>query len=168
MAERRRLPILQEKKPEPAEEPRAPWQWIGFGTVAIFAAWLPLSYGANVLVRRALAATFGDAASPAEIAARLQTMPAEARQRIIAIEFAPHVFALAVAAFAGGYIVGRHGPNAGAREGAACGISIALLAVVISCIEAGPSLGPLLALVPASIFAAWGAQTGAKRQKKAA
>jgi hypothetical protein len=176
MAERRRLPVLQNKAPpgsggaggsDDDEVPRAPWQWVGFGTVAIFAAWLPLSYLANVLVRRALASEFGASASAAEIAERLQAMPSSARTRVVAIEMTPHLLALAIAAFAGGWLVGRYGPNAGAREGAACGIGIALLAVVISCIEAGPSLGPLLALIPAAIFAAWGSASGGARARRA-
>src|SRR5687768_2145051 len=67
VAERRRLPLIQSAPPPPptpnedGEAKRPPWHWVGFGTVAIFAVWLPLAYGAQAMVSRMLIQRFGSA-----------------------------------------------------------------------------------------------------------
>src|SRR4051812_10222875 len=91
VAARRRLPGIQSVPPkakgddenggsppddDDAVETRPPWHWVGFGTVAIFAGWLPLAYVAQAVVARVLAQRFGEAASATTIAFSLATMPA--------------------------------------------------------------------------------------------
>src|SRR5438552_5827003 len=99
MAEKRRLPVLK-ADPEPEEDSRhPPWQWVGFGTVMIFAAWLPLAYLAEAIKSR-LAASLGVGGA-------------------IALALAP----LALAAVAGGFLVGRFGKPAGPREAALSGLA---------------------------------------------
>ena len=42
---KRRLPVLKTPSQEEEEAAaRPPWQWVGFGALAIFAVWLPLAY----------------------------------------------------------------------------------------------------------------------------
>jgi hypothetical protein len=174
VAERKRLPILQEP-PEPStgggdedEAPRPPWHWIGFGAVAIFAAWLPLAYGAAALARRALAPYVGDAATPEELAARLGALSNDDRMRVALIQTVPHALALALASFGGGFLVGRFGPGAGAREAAFAGACVSLVAIATSCASPGGSLA-VLVIVPIAVgFSAWGGRAGAKKPEKQA
>ena len=93
MATKRRLPVL--KTPEEPDEAdvRPPWQWIGFGTLAIFVVWVPFAFGAGV------------------VAARLQAIEAP----LVAV-LAVQASGLAIAATAGGYLVGRWGGH-GAHHG---------------------------------------------------
>jgi tRNA-(ms[2]io[6]A)-hydroxylase len=170
VAERKRLPILQEPKP-PAEggedeaASRPPWHWVGFGTVAIFAAWLPLAYAAAALAQRALSHWFGDATSPEEIAARLGALSPEDRVRVALVQTVPHALALALASFGGGFLVGRFGPNAGAREAAVAGVAVSLVAILTSCGAAGGSLAVLVVLPIAVGFSAWGGTVGGRAGK---
>ena len=53
MESKRRLPVLKTPAEEGADEPpRPPWQWVGFGAVAIFVVWTPLAYLAGLAGRR--------------------------------------------------------------------------------------------------------------------
>ena len=157
---------------EIAIEVRPPWHWVGFGTVAIFAAWLPLAYAAQAVVARVLADRFGASASAPEIASSLATMPAGERARLMAILALPNVAALGLAAFAGGYLVGRFGTGTGTREAATAGAMTALVALVLS-LGGGASGGgtaavatSLVTVVIAVGFSWWGGRAGlAKRAR---
>jgi hypothetical protein len=136
MPEKRRLPVLK-SAPEPEEDSRhPPWQWVGFGTVMIFAAWLPLAYFAEAIKAR-LAPSVGGA---------------------VALAVVP----LAAAAVAGGFLVGRFGKPAGPREAALAGLATGLVASALACGSAGLSWTPLVALAALVPFAWWGGSLGAR------
>lgn len=167
MADRRRLPVIQEPSTPPPgdEDVRPPWHWVGFGTVAIFACWLVLATIAGALVRRALVPYLGAGElTPQDIAARVAAMSSEERTRVIAIQMVPHAFALAVASFAGGFLVGRFGTGTGAREGAASGAATAIVATLLAWREGGVSWASAVTVVIAVAFAAWGGRFGAARK----
>ena len=139
MAEKRRLPVLKSEA-EPEEDSRhPPWQWVGFGTVMIFAAWLPLAYVAEA------------------VKARLAPSVAGA----IALAVAP----LALAALAGGFLVGRFGKPAGPREAALAGVATGLVASGLACGAAGLSWTPLVAIAALVPFAWGGGAWGAKGRR---
>jgi len=101
---KRRLPVLQSgpSGEEPGPE-RPGWQWAVLGAVAIVIAWLPLA----ALVNSVLAKTvLGGPPSPSQAAALVVANGA----------------AFLLASFAGGYLVGRFGGSAGAREAAIAGV----------------------------------------------
>ncbi len=181
MPERRRLPVLQSLPPpspaaqggdpgstEPdadadAIESRPPWQWVGFGTVAIFAAWLPLAYAAQAAIERVVASRFGRETTREEIAAQIAAMASGDRARLMAILALPNILALGLAAFGGGYVVGRFGAGAGVREAATAGAMTALVAVILS-LGGGTAASSLASGgVTAAVavgFAAWGGRIG--------
>ncbi len=189
MAERRRLPVIQSAPPAPPAPPasgkgddpddenaipaRPPWHWVGFGTVAIFAAWLPLAYVAQAVVARVLAQRFGTSATAADIGMALGTMPAGERARLMAMLAVPNVAALGLSAFAGGYLVGRFGAGTTGREAASAGAMTAVVALVLA-LGAGTASG-VTALVTALVVvllcvgsAAWGGKVGARKRSPAA
>lgn len=168
MAERRRLPVIQSKPPEPSEpspedsddEKRPPWHWVGFGTVAIFAAWLPLSYLAGWLARRGAAPYVGGATTAEEVALKLEALSGDQRLRLALIEMLPHVMALAIGAFAGGFLVGRFGP--GKREAAMSGAMTAIIAMVLAGAQTGFSPSSLVAVALGVAFAWLGGRSGVR------
>ena len=189
MAERRRLPVIQSAPPAPPAPPapgrgaepedenaipaRPPWHWVGFGTVAIFAAWLPLAYVAQAVVARVLAQRFGAAATATEIGMALGTMPAGERARLMAMLALPNVVALGLSAFGGGYLVGRFGAGTTGREAASAGAMTAIVALVLA-LGAGAASG-ITALVTGFVVillcvgsAAWGGKVGARKRSPAA
>ena len=184
MATRRRLPVIQSAPPKEAsggpqnggdeqdDEERPPWHWVGFGTVAIFAAWLPLTYAAQAVIARVLASRFGAAASPQEIAMRVNEMTAGERARLMAFLALPTIVSLALSSFAGGYLVGRFGKNTTVREAGTAGAMVALLALVLSLSGAaapGGSAALATAIVTAAVavgFAALGGRAGVRRRGK--
>jgi hypothetical protein len=170
VAERRRLPVLSNEPPavekEPEEAPRPPWHWVGFGTVAIFAGWLPLAYVAGAMSAKVMASRFGKDASAEAIDLALHAMSAGERARLMAIVALPSVLGLALAAFGGGVVVGRFGSGTGAREAAYSGAATALLASAMA--WAGFTASTLVAAVVtfavAAGFAAWGGRFGVSRR----
>jgi hypothetical protein len=141
METKRRLPVLKTPGEEGADEPpRPPWQWVGFGAVAIFVVWTPLAYLAG------LAAMRFDLLERAPVAR--------------ALVFAP---SLLLSAMAGGYLVGRWGTRGvGVREAALAGLAAALVATVLAWGSTGFSLGPLVTVVLAVPAAALGGRLGLK------
>lgn len=186
MATRRRLPVIQSSAPAPsgggkdkeespsdddAIEVRPPWHWVGFGTVAIFAGWLPLAYAAQAAITRVVAQRFGAAATAEEIRTSIGTMPAGERARLMALLALPNVLALALAAFGGGYVVGRFGTGTGPREAATAGAMTALVALVLS-LGGGAAGGGVTAIATSLVtvviavgFAAWGGRVGTKKRR---
>src|SRR5262245_9003401 len=96
MAERRRLPVVS-NDPKPAgptdehEEPRPPWHWVGFGTVAIFAGWLPLAYVAGAVAKKVMMARFGADASKDAVDLALSTMTSGERAELMATVALPNI-----------------------------------------------------------------------------
>ncbi len=174
MAERRHLPVIKDPPPEKNkaeeddDEARPPWQWVGFGVVAIFAAWLPLAAAAGALARRASEAMFPPGATEADVARTLAAMSTGERMRFTASQALPQVLALALAAFAGGFLVGRFGQGTRPREAALAGGATTLMATLLTI--RGLELGWVAALtiaVTAALaigFAAWGGRVGNRRR----
>ena len=178
VATKRRLPVLQSERPSAptrrgsedlpnappeGDEARPPWHWIGFGTVAVFAVWLPLSYVAELVRRRATEAWIGSPASPEETARAIAALSAGERARFGLVMFATHGTALALASFAGGYLVGRYGgEKIGAREASLAGLMAAIIAAVLA--WSGVSWVPLVTLAVATAGAYAGGRAGVKRR----
>lgn len=151
MAPKRKLPVLPSAPPGPAsaEPSRSARQWVGFGVVSTFATWLPLALVATSLGRGLAARVAGpldatDVASDAAV--RVGALEGHRRALVAASLIAPQVLALAAAAAATGFLVGRFGAPAGAREAA---LAVAIVVVVAAAL-AGASLaaaGGALALV---------------------
>lgn len=176
---RRRLPVLSNDPPPAAsgggdgsegdDEARPPWHWAGFGTVAIFAGWLPLAYVAGAVSARVMAARFGADASRDAIDLALSAMSAGERARLMATVALPSVLGLALAAFGGGVVVGRFG--SGKQPARVAAVSGAMTALVASAIAwAGFTAATLVAAVVtfgvAVGFAAWGGRFGASRRPR--
>jgi tRNA-(ms[2]io[6]A)-hydroxylase len=133
-ATKRRLPVLKSDAAAADEvEARRPWQWVAFGTVMIFIAWLPLAYVGTTLVARA-----ADGAGGLHPAAPLVAM----------------LVPLVVASAAGGFLVGRFGRPAGVREALLSGLSTGLVAIALTALS-GP-FSPLFLLVAAIAMACAG------------
>jgi tRNA-(ms[2]io[6]A)-hydroxylase len=164
MEPKRRLPILNPQGHEEEEKARPPWQWIGFGTVAIFAAWLPLAYLAELVRRRVTFAWLGDAATPEDAARALAALAPADRAKLGLTVFLLHGGGLAIAAFAGGYLVGRFGSAAGAREAALAGLTAALIASILG--WSGISWVPLVTIGVAALFGWLGGRRGVRARAR--
>lgn len=171
----RKLPVLNEpappKKTEEGQEPvpeRPPWHWVGFGTVAIFAVWLPLAYVAGAVSRSMQISRFGADASPDQIALAMAAMSEGERMRLSALMTLPLVMGLALAAFCGGLLVGRFGSGTGTREAALSGV-VATVVVSVIAWRGFSVVAVVTTLVIALIavgFAAWGGRLGAARRRR--
>ncbi len=168
MAERRRLPVLQnDSSGEPDDEARPPWHWVGFGTVAIFAAWLPLAYVGGAVSARIMAARFGADASKEAIDLALAAMTEGERARLLATVALPTYVGLALAAFGGGLVVGRFSKApAPARVAAAAGAVTACVAVAVAWMQISLAsiVGGAVTVAVATGFAAWGGRLGAPKR----
>jgi hypothetical protein len=113
---KRRLPILQNKAPqdEPEEEPRPPWHWSGIGVVVTFLVWLPLAAGIAALT------------------ARMTQNTATSALGLGILIVALHLLGFWVATFAGGFLIGKFGGDAGPKEGAVSGFVTAAVAVALA------------------------------------
>jgi tRNA-(ms[2]io[6]A)-hydroxylase len=162
MAEKRRLPVIQPPSSNEEEaEPRPPWQWVGFGVVAIFAAWLPLAWLAQLVGLRLASAHLGTALQDlAAIQERVVELGRGERARIWAGILLPQALALALACAGGGYVVGRWGRPAGPREAAIAGGLVAALSSAAACGAPGVGYVPLAMALISIPFAALGARWG--------
>jgi tRNA-(ms[2]io[6]A)-hydroxylase len=143
MDSKRRLPLIKTTSEAEEDAPaRPPWQWVGFGTVAIFVVWLPLAFLAGVLASR----LGGMATAPVASVAVL-------------------IAGLALAALAGGFVVGRWGAaGVGVREAALAGLAAALVATGLSLGSPGALAGSVPTVVVAVAFAALGGWLGLRRR----
>jgi hypothetical protein len=167
---RRRLPVVQ-NAPAPTpedDEQRPPLHWVGFGTVAIFSAWLPLTYVAGMVSARIMTSMFGSELSRDALDGALGAMPMMERARLMAVVALPVVFALGLAAFGGGFVVGRFGSGTGVREGAWAGVATAAIATAMAWSGAIVSsvVSGVVTLAVAATFAAWGAKVGVRRRPR--
>lgn len=167
-------PTPSEEVDADAAEERPPWQWVGFGTIATFACWLPLAYVAEAVRHHVFLSRFGSSPSEDEVKLAFAAMTAMERFRWTAMQTLPHVIAFALSAFAGGLLVGRFGAGTGPREAALSGAVTALIALAVSwrVLAEGGWAAVVSLLVPLLIgvgFAWWGGRVGTrKRAKKAA
>jgi hypothetical protein len=150
---RRRLPLLQPASQGQSDEPARPaWQWVGFGAVAIFGAWVPLS---------ALAGALG-----AALLARASDPTAMRRAALLASS--AYALELAAGALAGGYLVGRWGPaGVGLRQALLSGVSAAVLLVAATWVSSGPSVGMVVVAALAPLMAVLGAALGLRARRAA-
>jgi hypothetical protein len=147
MAAKRRLPLIASAGDVEADPTRAPWQWVGFGTLAIFVVWLPLSATSVAITSRMLVA---------QGPGRVELAPAA-----LPIFLGVSALALALAAMIGGFVVGRWGgPGVGVREACLAALVAALVAVVASWASFGVSLGALVVAPFALPFGALGGKLG--------
>ncbi len=144
---KRRLPVLNSPSAEPDDaESRRPWQWVGFGTLAIFTAWIPLAALAGALAARLPAGDGGDGRGRAAAGLALVAL---------------YGAALALGSALGGFLVGRWGASGvGVREAALAGLGAAAVACVVTWISFGPSPGALLVAAVALPAAALGGRVG--------
>jgi hypothetical protein len=146
MAAKRRLPLVSSGAGD-ADPERAPWQWVGFGTLAIFMVWLPLSAVAVSVAGR--------------MVVRVDSGRAELAPSALPVFVASSALALGIGALAGGLLVGRWGGRrVGVREATLAGLVAALVAVVASWVSAGVSPGALVVVPVAAAFGALGGKLG--------
>jgi hypothetical protein len=140
MEPKRRLPLLNATPDEENDgDSRPPWQWVGFGALAIFVVWLPLSWVATLAAQR----IDGTALSTSLLRALLFGL------------------GLALAALAGGFLVGRWGTDGvRVREAALAGLAAALVATLLTWCTLGVSLGALATVPIAVPPAAFGGRLG--------
>jgi tRNA-(ms[2]io[6]A)-hydroxylase len=176
--------VLQSPPPSPPSPPeggdaadehdgeaRPPWHWVGFGTIATFALWLPLAYAAEALRHRLFLARFGAAASREEVTAAFAAMSDRQRLLWTTTQTLPHLAAFAAGAFAGGLLVGRFGKGVGLRESALSGVLTALVALAVSwrVIAEGGAFAAVSVVVPLVVavgFAALGGRVGATKRAR--
>jgi peptidoglycan/LPS O-acetylase OafA/YrhL len=150
---KRRLPLVQAAPEGEGDdgEARRPWQWVGFGAAAAFVTWLPLTALAWAVAQRWGAAGQGEEGL-ALAAAKL---------------VATFAVALAIGSLAGGFVVGRWGPQqVGVREAAFAGLAAAIAAIAVAGASFGFSPGYVLVVVVAVPFAAIGGWRGRRRRAR--
>lgn len=151
---KRRLPVLQSAGAESDDPPRYAWQWVGFGALAIFTAWLPASAIAGAFATRLAAGATG--AGPEHVA-----------RTGVAIACAYGV-ALASGAAAGGFLVGRWGTGrVGLREAAFAGLAASVVAVLATWVTFGLAPGAFIVAIVAVPAAAAGGKLGLRRRARA-
>ncbi len=137
---KRRLPVLQNKEDEGDERP--PWHWSAIGAVAIVLVWLPLSMLSGLIARRTYARYVpGDDA--AATARAIEAMSAGQKLWLGFLVVLGPLVSLALAAFAGGVMVGRFGGRAGKREAAVAGLSAAGVSAALSAPAMLADTGPV-------------------------
>jgi hypothetical protein len=144
VATKRRLPVLKTASADGDDDAtaRPPWQWVGFGALAIFVVWLPLAFLAAWVASRMNASGASPVAAVVVLAA-----------------------GLAVAALAGGFLVGRWGATGvGVREAALAGLASAIIASALAFGAPGSLWGALATVVVAVPFAALGGKLGLGRR----
>jgi MFS family permease len=148
---KRRLPVLNSPSAEAdMAETRRPWQWVGFGTLTIFTAWIPLAALAGVAVARLPAADAGQERVAAALA-------------MVGL----YAVALALGAGLGGFLVGRWGTaGVGVREAVLAGLGAAVVACAVTWISFGPSPGALLVAAVALPMAALGGRAGVRARAR--
>jgi hypothetical protein len=145
MEPKRRLPVLKDAGGDARDPPRALWQWVGFGALAIIAVWVPLAWLSLLAAVRV-----GQTAHPGSIAAPVLILAG----------------GLAVAALAGGYLLGRWGTaGVGTREAALAATVAALAATALAWGTGGASFASLATVVIAVPPAALGARLGLRRRR---
>jgi hypothetical protein len=146
-APKRRLTVLNNTEgPGDDSAERRPWQWVGFGALAIVTVWIPLLGGAGALASR-LAASGAPGAGSKIVAAFLT--------------------AFGVGAALGGFLVGRWGaPGVGTRHAALAGLVASAVAAGVTWVAFGPSPGALLVALVAAPLAAVGGRWGVLARRR--
>lgn len=158
-------PVNAEAEPEESAVTKA-WQWVAFGAVLVFAAWLPLAVVAQKVSDALVARALGAAATREEIAARVATMHGGALASLEAALAVPHAVALALAASTGGFVMARFGGSS-ARAAALAGAVVGLVASALAIASSAASWALAVVVALASAFAALGGALGRARARRA-
>jgi len=140
---KRRLPVL--KSDDAPGEVRPARHWIGFGALMIFTAWLPLAYAGEAIVAKWAPLAEGSTGA-----------------RPLAGSLASVLLPLALAAAGGGFVVGRFGKPAAAREAALAGLTAGATAVLLTALAGGWSLSSLVVTALTTLFAGVGGALGVR------
>lgn len=154
MAEKRKLPVLNQRAAEPPEPERPPWHWVGFGAVLVFAAWLPLAWLAEAFKSRIVLRLLGPVSSEEDVRTAMAALHGSSRVVFAVATIGLPALAMAVGAGAAGYVVGRFGGTTSAREAGLGGVVAGAIACVLAWITAGfqPAV---VVVVPVLGGAAW-------------
>ena len=165
---KKRLPVLKNTpEEEQGEEPRPPWQWVGFGVAATFAMCVPLQYLAESITQRILRGFVGDPDSAEATARALAELPSGDRAKVWIAVIGIRALPLVVSTFFGGYLVGRWGgDNAGVREATLSGVATAIIVSVLAFAVLGLQAWwtPLVLLALMTPMAAWGGRVGLRKR----
>jgi hypothetical protein len=144
---KRRLPLLPAGDEAAEASARPAWQWVVLGATAIFTVWLPLAAWTASMAQRW--AEGDSAGAPNRASAGFATLSC---------------LALAVAAFAGGFVIGKaRGGTKALREAVLSGLTAALVAVVASWLTLGFNVSSIAAVAIAGAFSAIGGKVGQPR-----
>lgn len=136
--ERRRLPVLQPVDPAEEEEAeRPPWHWAVIGAVAALLLVVPLLMLFQALARFETSRLLPYGAVE-EAALAYQALSTAEQVWLGAVNVGAQLVPVALAALAGGALVGRFGGQARVREAALSGVGAGLF---MSLISATPLLG---------------------------
>lgn len=166
VAEKRRLPVISAKEP-PGEgdgEFRPEWQWVGFGVVAMFAAWLPLAAAAGMFARRVAESMLGASLDAADTQAKITALDAFSQRKLMASFIAPHVVALALSGVFAGFVIGKFGQGGGRAASVAAGL-VCVVAGLLAVRDLSSFVALLAVVVVAVLAARGGATWGARRRK---
>jgi hypothetical protein len=125
--------------------------------MTIFAVWLPLAYPATSLAQR-LVARYAVGSTPEEIARALASAPPGEIARLEVLVRVLLAIPLALAALAGGYLVGRWGRNVGVIHAALAGLVAGIVSCGLSWARGEFSWAPLAGIalaVPMSSLGGW-------------
>ena len=154
----RHLPIVNQK-PAPAPgtvdapdegDDRPPWHWSGIGAALVFVLWLPLAMVGQWLSQLALSLLL-PADQEGDMSAFLRSASATLRAEVRVATVLPHALMFALAAVAGGALVGRFGGQAGVREASVAGLSAATVAWLLTALSVGLS-GTWILWFPAAVI----------------
>ncbi len=126
----------------PPDEDRPPWHWSGIGAVLTFSFWLPLA-AAAIWLSQSLLGRVIPGEGPEAIATFLARASGRERALVWAAQIAPGFVAYTASVSAAGYVVGRFGGRAGAKEAAVGGLVAGTAAAAL----AAPGSGGLAALL---------------------
>ena len=168
MAEKRRLPVLS-AQPPPSDEgedesDRPEWQWVGFGVVAMFAAWLPLAAAAGMFARRVAETMLGASLDAADTQAKIAALDSFSQRKLMVSYVLPHVLALAIAGVFAGFVIGKFGHGGGRAAAVAAGI-VCVVAGLLAVRDLSSLVALLAVVVVAVLSARSGATWGARRRK---
>ena len=172
MAEKRRLPVISSQEPPSSNadgdgdsESRPEWQWVGFGVVAMFAAWLPLAAAAGMFARRVAESMLGASLDAADTQAKIAALDSFSQRKLMASFMAPHVVALALSGVFAGFVIGKFGQGGGRAASVAAGI-VCIVAGFLAVRDMSSLVALLLVVVVAVLSARGGATWGARRRKQ--
>jgi tRNA-(ms[2]io[6]A)-hydroxylase len=170
VAEKRRLPVIQSAPNEggggdggDADEARPAWQWVGFGVVAMFAAWLPLAAAAGMVGRNWAEKVIGAPLDEADALVRVGALDHVAQRKLMLALMVPHVAALALAGAFAGFVIGKFGQG-GVRSASVAAAIVCALAGLIAVRDVSSFLALLVVLLVAVLSARAGVAVGQKRR----